>query len=358
MKKYNLLVIILLTFLFINCDPKKSSEENFTFNEEVLKAQYIWNDKVNLEINNLNNKTIENITFYANDKQIGSSKTNTFSYTLTNEKLGYIEIKAKIVYNGATEEETTTIIELVSGIEPKLLNYTVINTYMHDITAYTQGLEFHNGFLYEGTGNGAGNSTGKKGISSLRKVDYKTGKVLKKVELAEQYFGEGITILNGKIYQLTWQNNEGYIYNLDTFEKEKTFNYFKKMEGWGFTNDGKNLYQSDGSEKIYQIDANTLKEISNINVYSGGTKIKELNELEWVNGKIWANVYTKNAIIKINPQNGVVENIVDLSGLLKLRAELPDTDVLNGIAYNPATKTFFVTGKNWDKLFEIKISEQ
>ena len=108
---------------------------------------------------------------------------------------------------------------------------------------------------------------------------------------------------------------------------------------------------------FYKIDANTQKEVSNVNVYSGGTKIKELNELEWVNGKIWANVYTKNAIVKINPQTGVVENIVDLSALLKLRTELPDTDYLNGIAYNTATKTFFVTGKNWDKLFEIKIKE-
>lgn len=356
MKKYNFLAIISLVIAVIACDTKKTTEANFTFKEELLKAQYHWEDKVDAQIANLNTKTIDSIVFYANDKKIGTSKNNVFSYSLTNEKLGYINIKAEVYYEGKSEE-VSTIIELVSNIEPKLLDFTIVNTYPHDITAYTQGLEFHNGILYEGTGNGAGNTTGNRGTSSLRKVDYKTGSVLKKVELAAQYFGEGITILNNKIYQLTWQNNEGYIYNLDTFEKEKTFSYFKKMEGWGLTNDGTYLYQTDGSEKIYKLDATTQKEVSTINVYSGGTKIKELNELEWVNGAIWANVYTKNAIIKINPKNGVVENIVDLSPLLKLRTQLPDTDYLNGIAYNPATKTFFVTGKNWDKLFEIKIKE-
>lgn len=237
-----------------------------------------------------------------------------------------------------------------------MLKYKIINTYPHDIHAYTQGFEFHNDILFEGTGNGAGSGTGVRDTSSIRKTDYKTGKVLKKHILAQQYFGEGITILNNKLYQLTWQNNEGYVYDVETFEKIKTFKYFKDMEGWGLTNDGSKLYMSEGSEKIYILDPETLKEIDYINVYTQHAKIEALNELEWIDGKIWANVYGRDAIAIINIK-GEVESIINLSDLRSKVTQHPDLDVLNGIAYNPKTKTIFVTGKNWDKTFEIVIEE-
>jgi glutamine cyclotransferase len=211
--------------------------------------------------------------------------------------------------------------------------------------------------LYEGTGNGAGNTTGLKGISSLRKTNYKTGEVYKKVEHPEEIFGEGITILNNKVYQLTWQNLIGFIYDADTFKEIKRFNYSKRIQGWGLCNNGKMLYQSDGTEKIYFLNPETLQIEGNINVYSGANKIKSVNELEWINGKIFGNIYQRDAIAIINPTNGAVEAVINLAELKKKVTQHPDLDVLNGIAYNSKTKTLFVTGKNWDKMFEIRIGE-
>lgn len=357
MKKYNLLSIILLGITLSNCgDTKKGENSIFNFDTSKFKEQYQPQEALSLEILNPKEKAIDSIVYFANDKKIASKKgLEKLTFELKDQKLGYQNLKALVYYDGGNSEATARV-ELVSNIHPKLLKYTIVNTYPHDIQAYTQGLEFYRDTLYEGTGNGEGPS-GKRGISSLRKTNYKTGEVYKKVELADQYFGEGITILNNKVYQLTWQSNEGYVYNADTFKKEKTFSYFKNIEGWGLTNDGKNLYQSDGTEKIWIIDPKTLKEIDFINVYSYETKIKSVNELEWIDGKIYGNVYQKDAIAVINPKNGAVEGIINLADLNNKITKLPDTDVLNGIAYNPKTKTIFVTGKNWDKMFEIKITE-
>ena len=357
MKNHNFLFIILLGFTLSNCgDTKKGENSIFTINNSAFKAQYQPQESLQVGILNPNNKTIDSIVYFSNDKKIASKKDlEKATFELKNQKLGYQNIKAVVYFDGVNSEATSRI-ELVSNVQPKLLKYKIVNTYPHDYQAYTQGLEFHRDTLYEGTGNGSG-PTGNRGISSLRKTDYKTGKVYKKVVLADEYFGEGITILNNKVYQLTWQNNEGYIYNADTFKKEKTFPYFKKIEGWGITNDGTYLYQSDGTEKIWKIDPATLKEVDYINVYSYETKVKSVNELEWIDGKIYGNIYQKDAIAVINPKNGAVEAIINLVDLKSKVTQLPDTDVLNGIAYNPRTKTIFITGKNWDKMFEISVSE-
>jgi glutamine cyclotransferase len=357
MKNYNFLFIILLAITVISCgDTKKGENTLFTFDISNFKEQYKPEEALELAVLNPNSKTIDSVVYYVNDKNVGTKKgLDKLVFQLKDQKLGYQNLKAIVYYEGDNSVATHRT-ELVSNVQPKLLKYTIVNTYPHDIEAYTQGLEFYRDTLYEGTGNGTG-ATGKKGISSLRKTDYKTGKVYKKVELADQYFGEGITILNSKVYQLTWQNNEGYVYNADTFKKEKTFPYFKNIEGWGLTNDGTYLYQSDGTEKIWKLDPKTLKEVDYINVYSYETKIKSLNELEWIDGKIYGNVYQKDAIAIINPKNGAIEGIINLIDLSSKITKLPDTDVLNGIAYNPKTKTIFVTGKNWDKMFEIKVSE-
>jgi len=357
MKNYNFLSVILLGITIASCnETKKGVNTLFSFDNSKFKEQYKPQEALSLEILNSNSKTIDSVVYYVNDKKIGSKNgVDKLTFELKEQKLGYQNLKALVFYEGQNAEATTRV-ELVSNIQPKLLKYTIVNTYPHDIQAYTQGLEFYRDTLYEGTGNGSGPS-GNRGISSLRKTNYKTGEVYKKVELADKYFGEGITILNNKVYQLTWQNNEGYVYNADTFKKEKTFTYFKPMEGWGLTNDGKYLYQSDGTEKIWIVDPTTFKEVDYLNVYSFETKIKAVNELEWIDGKIYGNVYQKDAIAVINPKNGAVEAIINLADLKKKITQLPDTDVLNGIAYNPKTKTIFVTGKNWDKMFEIKVSE-
>jgi len=357
MKNYNFLFIILLGISLANCGGTKKGENSlFTFDDSKIKAQYQSQESLELGILNPNEKDVDSIIYYNNEIKIGSKKgLEKLIFNLIDQKFGNQNLKA-VVYFDNDYSEATTKIELVSNVTPKLLNYTIVNTYPHDTLAYTQGLEFYRDTLYEGTGNGTGPS-GKKGISSLRKTDYETGKVYKKVELAEQFFGEGITILNNKVYQLTYQNNEGYVYNADTFKKEKTFQYYKKMEGWGLTSDGKNLYMTDSSETIHILDPETFKELNHINVYSLDSKVPAVNELEWIDGKIYGNVYQKNAIAVINPKTGAVEGIINLAVLEKKITKLTDTNVLNGIAFNPKTKTIFVTGKNWDKMFEIKVSE-
>lgn len=358
MKKHKLLVVILLASLSIaSCKDETLSESFFSFNEDVLKAQYTPKESVKLEILNPQNKKIDSIVYSINDKKVGVVKgAEKLSFDFKDQKLGYQNLKANIYFEG-TKEIDSSRVELISDITPKVLTYTIVNTYPHDHKAYTEGLEFYNDALYEGTGNGAGNDTQTKGVSSMRKVDYKTGKVLQSVEYPEAIFGEGISILNGKIYQLTYKQNECYVYDVTTFKKLKTLPYYKPMEGWGMTNDGTNLYYNDGSEKIHIVNPETLQQIDYLNVYSGANKIPYINELEWVDGKIFSNIYQKNFVIVINPKNGAVEAMLDLSDLEKKRSQLADVDVLNGIAYNPKTKTFFVTGKNWDKMFEIKINQ-
>ncbi|MEZ4853632.1 glutaminyl-peptide cyclotransferase [Flavobacterium sp.] len=357
MLKHKILAIISLGISINACNnDKKNISDNFSIDTSSIKQVYTTPETLQLQLKNEKNNTIDSVVYRINDKRIGTAlQNNVVSFTMNGLKLGYQKLTAT-VYSEGNNGEVETHFTMASTIEPKLRKYKIVNTYPHDIKAYTQGFEFYRDTLFEGTGNGAGAGTGTRDISSLRKTNYKTGEIYKKTTLASEYFGEGITILNNKLYQLTWQNNEGYVYNADTFEKLKTFKYFKNMEGWGLTNDGKNLYMSDGTEKIYILDPETLREVDYINVYTQHAKIEALNELEWIDGKIWANVYGRDAIAIINTK-GEVESIIDFSDLRKHVTQHPDIDVLNGIAYNPKTKTVFLTGKNWDKTFEIILED-
>ena len=349
MKKHNLLSFILLGTLLSNCGDTKNRENTiFNFDSSKISAHYQPQETLNLPILNPKSKVVDSVVYYINDTKVKTVKgLENLSFELKDQKLGYQNIKALVYFEGENAE-TTTRIEVVSNVTPKLLKYNIINTYPHDTKSFTEGLEFYKDTLYE--------STGQKGNSYLRKYDYKTGKVFKQIDLDGNYFGEGITFINGKLFQLTWQEKTGFIYNANTLKLEKTFTYTKEIEGWGMTHDDKYIYQSDGTEKIWKMDPETQKMIDYINVYSGSSKIKAVNELELIDGKFYANVWQKDAIAIVNPSNGAVEAIVDLSGLRKLINATPE-DVLNGIAYNPKTKTIFVTGKNWDKMFEITVSE-
>ncbi|GAA3747226.1 MULTISPECIES: glutaminyl-peptide cyclotransferase [Flavobacterium] len=349
MKKYNFLAVILLGITLIGCGEKNKGENSlFTIDDSAFPAHLTQKEALNIGILNPKSKEIDSIAYFVNDKRVGGTKgTENFRFELIDQKLGYQYLKAK-VYFGGDSSDATKRIEVVSDIEPKLLKYKIVNTFPHDTTAFTEGLEFHDGRLFE--------STGQKGDSYFREVDYKTGKVIKQVDLPKEYFGEGITFFGGKIYQLTWQEKTGYIYDAKTFKLEKTFKYDKDIEGWGMTHDDKYIYHSDGTEKIWKMDPATQKLIDYINVYSGSSKIKAINELELIDGKFYANVWQKDAIAVVNPESGAVEKILNLSDLRKsLKAK--NAEVLNGIAYNPATKTIFVTGKYWDKMFEITVSE-
>lgn len=228
--------------------------------------------------------------------------------------------------------------------EIPVFRYRVVNTFPHDKEAFTQGLEFHDGYLYE--------STGLHGKSSLRRVELRTGRVVQIHRLADEFFAEGITLLGDKIYQLTWQNGVCFVYDRKTFNQLTQFRYFG--EGWGLTNDGKHLIMSDGSATITFRDPDTFAEVRKITVRANGEPVKNLNELEYIEGEIWANIWYSDMIARIDPQTGVVKAWVDMEGLPTPNRGLED--VLNGIAYDRQNKRIFVTGKRWSKLFEIELA--
>ena len=223
--------------------------------------------------------------------------------------------------------------------------YRVVNTYPHDRTAFTQGLEYRDGFLYEGTG-----ITGR---SSVRKVDLTTGRVLQNFDVPQPFFGEGITLVGNQIFELTWQSQTGFVYDKSNFQVLGNFKY--PGEGWGLTNDGKQIYMSDGSSQIRVWDPVTLKEVRRITVKDGDKPVTQLNELEFVKGEILANVWRTDRIARISPADGKVLGWIDLSGILPPPERSGSDAVLNGIAYDASTDRLFVTGKLWPKLFEIKL---
>lgn len=219
----------------------------------------------------------------------------------------------------------------------------VVKAYPHDTGSYTQGLFWHDGSLYE--------STGLNGKSSFRKVDLQSGQALTKLPFNRKYFVEGSVILGDKLYILTWTNKVIFIYDANTLEYLSTYSY--PREGWGLTTDGKSLISSDGSSRIYFLTPE-LKFERSINVTLNGRAVRYLNELEWIDGRIWANVYTTDTIVIINPDTGIVEATVDCEGLLPERLRTSDTDVLNGIAVDSEGR-IFLTGKNWPELYEVKL---
>lgn len=226
--------------------------------------------------------------------------------------------------------------------------YQIVSISPHDSNAFTQGLIFAGGKLYE--------STGEVGRSSLREVDPKSGKVLKKVDVPEPYFAEGITLLNGKIYQLTWQHELGFIYDAQKLEPIGRFNY--DGEGWGLTTDGRSLILSDGTNRLRFLDPDSFRVTKTIAVLDGETSINALNELEYINGEIYANIWHDERIATINPETGRVTGWIDLTGLLQPGDVQDEEGVLNGIAFDQSANRLFVTGKLWPRLFEIKIRPQ
>lgn len=341
MSTIKLFIITALSLSLWTCgDNPNGKKSNFSIETDAKNNTIALGETIKLSIKNPKNKTINSISYKMDAKPIDENfKTN-------NMPLGTHTITATVAYDDTTEEVSAPF-TILNNTAPKIYSYKIVNEYPHDISSYTQGLEFYKGILYE--------STGQYGESKLRTVNYKTGEVLKNVTLGAQFFGEGLTILNDKIYQLTWKENIGFIYNAETLEKTGSFNYGKSKEGWGLCNDGKVIYKSEGTNKIWNLNSETLAEEGHIQIYTNTGKIDSLNELEFIDGKIYANIYQRNGVLIINPENGAVEGVIDFSPLQKLVQQHPDLDVLNGIAYNPDTKTIFVTGKDWDKLFEVEV---
>jgi glutamine cyclotransferase len=237
-------------------------------------------------------------------------------------------------------------VETTTPATPAVQSYRVVRAYPHDREAFTQGLVFHAGQLYEGTG--------LNGKSTLRRVDLETGAVLQSRDLAPEHFGEGLTIFEDRIIQLTWQSHVGFVYDLATFEPLTTFDY--QTEGWGITHDGERLIMSDGTSTLHYLDPATLDEVGRIDVRDANGPVTWLNELEYVGGEIYANVWKTDRIARISPESGEVLGWIDLTGLLSPEDRAQHVDVLNGIAYDAQNDRLFVTGKLWPRLFEIELT--
>ncbi len=341
MKIYKQLIVIILLNTMMACGPSTEEKKNdLSITTNAKKGNISNAMTLELGLENKKNYAIDSVNYKLDGVRIPTS------YALTNHKLGKHPLEA-IVYLDGTHVTISSSLTVLSAVPPQVYNFKIINTYPHDISSYTQGLEFHKGLLYE--------STGQYKASKLRQVDHTTGTVLKNINLDDAYFGEGLTIINDKIYQLTWREGTGFVYDANTLEKQSSFKYGKSKEGWGLTHNATHLYKSDGTENIWLLDPKTLIETSKIQAYTHKGKITELNEMEWINGKIYANRYQKNGVAIINPTNGAIEGVIDFTPLKNQVTQHSKLDVLNGIAYNPDTKTIFVTGKYWDKLFEVEI---
>jgi glutamine cyclotransferase len=344
MPVYKFLSIIILIATILSCGSNTGKERSeFSIISNAKGNSISNNETLSLSIKNRKNYAIDSIVYRLDSKQVGKA------HKLNNAKLGNQIVNATIYFEGKVQN-TSLAITILNKEPPRVFSFNIINEYPHDITSYTQGLEFFNGELYE--------STGQYGESKLRKSNYNTGEVLKNINLEKQYFGEGLTIFNNSIYQLTWKRRTGFIYDVNTFERKSSFKYGQSKEGWGLCNNGNSLYKSDGTEKIWILDPETLEEKDFIQTFTNKGKIVGMNELEWVDGKIYANRYQLDGVAIINPMNGAIEGVIDFRALRKKVTQHPGLDVLNGIAYNPETQTLFVTGKRWDKLFEVEIIEK
>jgi glutamine cyclotransferase len=290
----------------------------------------------------------DSIAFYIDGNHaalITGSATETIIET-TNLSPGIKRLKLTAYFAGGKTESSSIPLRFLSDIKPKQYSYRVLGTFPHNIKSYTQGFEYHDGYFFEGTG--------QYGESSLRKIIPGTGDIIKSRNISSDLFGEGITVLDGKIYQITYRSQVGFIYDAVTFEQLQKF-FYQNQEGWGLCNNGKEIIMSDGTNVIYFMDPQYFSINREIEVFDNVSEVDSLNELEFINGTIYANRYMTNEIVMIDPATGKITGKADMSGLLKPEDRHPQIDVLNGIAWDQAEKRMFVTGKNWPKIYRVEL---
>jgi glutaminyl-peptide cyclotransferase len=305
--------------------------------------------RVSISVKN-SNSTPDSIRIYFDGRSAGTIIKAPLEYTIPASflsKTGRKALKVVAYKSGESAQTITRFLIVYSDVAPKKNGYKVIKTFPHDRDAFTQGLVYENGVLYEGTG--------QETRSSLRKVQLETGQVLNQLDMGSQFFGEGIAIYGERIFQLTWQSKVGFVYNKSDFRLINRIYY--QTEGWGLTTMGDKLVMSDGTNMLYFMDPESFTALSTVEVYDNRAKVMELNELEYINGEIWANIWQTDLIARIDPSSGKVIAYIDLKGILNDPSTDTKVNVLNGIAWDPAGKRIFVTGKNWPSLFEIRITE-
>lgn len=352
MKTLSRISLFLLTIaLLISC------ETSYRFKIDVPKTT-VLEDKITVSVKEENGNAFEKVILFVNGKETDSNN-GTLSIDTKDLGVGKQFISAMVYYGEGKSKRVNNSFEVFANTAYKAYKYKIVNTYPHDPKAFTQGLQYKDGILYE--------STGKYGESTIRKVELETGNVLLKKDIDEKYFGEGLTIMNDELHLLTWREFKGFLHDPQSLKEIGDFDYDKSKEGWGLTNDGTHLIKSDGTHNIRFLDPETHKEVRSIQVYTNKRAISRLNELEYINGKIFANwwridnIRKSSIIVVINPENGIVEAVIDLEKLRDIveeKQKLTNDDVLNGIAYDAENNRMFVTGKNWSKLFEIELIEQ
>ena len=343
--------------VMLSCGGGRSSAGNSTQKEPLHLMASVWpvygtqvqqGDTIRITYTLETDTPVDSVVLSVKGQRLREVDSTGYVYIVRrNHPTGRL-IYTLTAYQNGEKEDRVGEFTVLAAEPPVLYGHKVKRVYPHDKAAYTQGLLWNRGALYE--------STGIQGQSSLRKVDLTTGVVLQNLNLPRDYFGEGLELIGDKLYQLTWQNNKALVYDRSTFEKVGEFNY--AGEGWGLATDGQWLYMSDGSEKIQVRDPKTFKTVRTLEVYTDQSKIVYLNEMEWIDGELWANVYTTEKIVRIDPLTGAVTGVIDMSGLLSPSDIGPETDVFNGIAYDAQRRRIFVTGKYWSKLFEIEVFEK
>ncbi|MDD4226280.1 MAG: glutaminyl-peptide cyclotransferase [Mariniphaga sp.] len=347
---YPFIFLFCLIIIFFSCSnqSKRSRKPVSTITITPKSQNYVLGNKISIKVHTiLKDGEIENIQLFSQGKLLKESKE--LEFTLSNidlQKIGKHTVHVIATKTDGLNNTRSVVFDVVSDMKPEKFAYTTVNDYPHNRKFYTQGLEFHKGFLYEGTG--------EYGKSGIYKLNLKTGKTIMQQDLPNNYFGEGITILNNKIYQLTYRAQKGFIYNLTNLALIDSFQ-FQSQEGWGLTNDGRFLIMSNGTHELIWIDPTDFSEVKTIEVANHLGIVNFLNELEYINNSIFANVYTTNLIVEIDPKTGKVLSETNLDGILNMYTNPTDTiDYLNGIAYDNERDRMLVTGKWWPRLFEIK----
>ena len=325
----------------------RSRKPAIQINIESVHRKIAYGDDISIGIKvKIKDGELKETKLFIDSVQIYSGKEIEFTQSVKKfEQLGKHTLKAVAEKTDGITGTYYKTFEVLSDIVPEKYGFEVVNSYPHNEKSFTEGLEIHDGFLYE--------STGENGKSALMKTDLKTGKILKSVKLADKYFGEGITIFGNRIYQLTYKTKIGFVYQLDNMARIDSFQ-FESAEGWGMTHDEKYLIMSDGTAVLTYLDPVSYKPVKKLQVYDDKNPMVYLNELEYSDGYIYANLWTTNLLVKIDPKTGKVLEKIDLDGILTLSNASEQVDVLNGIAIDPTTKKMYVTGKLYPKIFEIK----
>ncbi|WP_299467495.1 glutaminyl-peptide cyclotransferase [Mucilaginibacter sp.] len=346
-KRIALFAIIAL--LAYGCKDNNKADE-FTISPDA-GSNYKSGDAIALKVGYPADAKIDSVVYLLDSARVGVAKDSSVVSLKTDSlTLGARIITAKIYQAGKSQELTTNIV-LLAAKAPEELAYHVEKVFPHDTASYTEGLEYHDGVLYESDGGRVAEGNGQ---SSLRKADLNTGNVLKVVNIDPKIFAEGIAVIGDKVVQLTYTEKIGYIYDKKTLNLLSKFDNNVGVEGWGMTHDDNKIYMDDSTNRIWFLNKDTYQQMGFVDVYDDKGAVNEINELEYIDGKIYANVYHKDYILVIDPKTGAVLQKIDLTNLYPEASRNPEADVLNGIAYDKTTKRIFITGKKWNKLFQVK----